>query len=365
MQPFLTFSAVVSWLLALLAARNSRTILSPSTEKRSPISDSVEILIPARNEAGDIFDCVNAALAQDGLEQFQVTVLDDSSTDSTAAELSRIDDPRLTVITGDEELPEGWLGKPWACARLAEQSSAEYLVFIDADVRLMPNAITRTIALLIDENLALISPYPKQLAGGVLNRLIQPLLQWSWLSTVPLKLARKTNRPSLAVANGQFLVCRRSDYLTSGGHVAVCGEVLEDLMLMRNFYTHGLTGSVADGTNLAHCRMYQRGKDLVDGYTKSLWAAFGGAIGSIFINLFLLTVFTLPLVGLFTSAWPVAFVALMGASWGRLIVAVKAKQHRFPDVLLHSISIAVFAGLNALSWVRHLRGTNSWKGRAI
>ena len=365
MQALFSFSALLSWSLALLALRNSRTILRPSVMELAQIADSIEVLIPARNEVDDIHDCVTSALAQTGLAHLRVTVLDDGSTDGTAAALSRIDDPRLTVLTGNDELPHGWIGKPWACARLAEQSGADYLVFIDADVRLMPSAIARTIALLSAENLALISPYPQQIATGTLNRLIQPLLQWSWFSTVPLRLARETTRPSLAVANGQFLVCRRSDYLTSGGHAAVRGEVLEDLMLLRNFYRHGLTGSVADGTNLAQCRMYPRGKDLIDGYTKSLWAAFGGAAGSIFINTFLITVFTLPLLGLFTRDWPVALVALVGASWGRLIVAVKTKQHRFPDALLHSISIAVFAGLNVLSWVRHLRGTNSWKGRAV
>jgi hypothetical protein len=214
-------------------------------------------------------------------------------------------------------------------------------------------------------NLAFISPYPKQETTTLLTRLVQPLLQWSWLSTVPLKLAQKTTRKSLAVANGQFIVCRRADYLKAGGHESVRDQVLDDLMLLRSFYEHGLTGTVADGTKLASCRMYANDRELVAGYTKSLWKAFNGATGSLLTNLFLLTVYTVPLFGLLTVDWPIALIALIGASYGRFIVAVRTGQRKFPEVFTHSVAIAVFAGLNALSWVRHARGTNSWKGRAL
>jgi glycosyltransferase involved in cell wall biosynthesis len=304
-------------------------------------------------------------LNQVGVSNLRVSVLDDASTDDTAALLAQIVDSRLNVISGTDELPAGWLGKPWACARLAKQSEAEYLIFIDADVRLSSNAIAASIEILERTGMALVSPYPRQETTTLLTRLVQPLLQWSWLHTVPLKLAQKTTRKSLAVANGQFFVCRRSDYLLVGGHESVREEVLDDLMLLRSFYEHGLTGTVADGTQLATCRMYATNQDLVSGYTKSLWQAFNGAFGSVFTNLFLLTIYTLPLLGLFTNQWPLAVLALAGAAYGRLIVAVRTNQRKFPEVFTHSISIAIFAWLNTLSWVRHFRGTNSWKGRAL
>jgi hypothetical protein len=182
---------------------------------------------------------------------------------------------------------------------------------------------------------------------------------------VPLKLAQKTTRKSLAVANGQFITCRLADYLRSGGHESVRDEVLDDLMLLRSFYEDGLTGTVADGTQLATCRMYTTNQDLVSGYTKSLWQAFNGAFGSVFTNLFLLTIYTFPLLGLITRDWPIALLALAGATYGRVIVAVRTNQRKFPEVFTHSIAIFVFAILNALSWLRHLQGTNTWKGRAL
>lgn len=365
MRSLLFFAAAFSWLLSGLALVNLRTMLRPTKSELPTVTASVEVLIPARNESANIHACVSSALNQIGLLNLRVTVLDDASTDDTPAQLAQLKDARLQVITGAEELPEGWLGKPWACERLAKQSVAEYLVFIDADVRLAPNAIASSIDILQRSNMAFVSPYPKQETTTLLTRLIQPLLQWSWLSTVPLKLAQKTTRKSLAVANGQFIVCRRADYLQAGGHESVRDQVLDDLMLLRSFYEHGLTGTVADGTKLASCRMYTNDRELVAGYTKSLWQAFSGAMGSLLTNIFLLTVYTVPLLGLLTADWQIALIALIGASYGRFIVAVRTGQRRFPEVFTHSIAIAVFAGLNALSWVRHLQGTNSWKGRAL
>jgi hypothetical protein len=340
-------------------------MLRPNKGQSPAVTSTVEILIPARNESENIANCVSNALLQVGVTNLRVSVLDDASTDDTALKLSQIHDARLNVITGGDEIPSGWLGKPWACARLAQQSEAEYLVFIDADVQLAPKAIASSIELLERSNMAFISPYPKQETSTPLTRLIQPLLQWSWLHTVPLKLAQKTARKSLAVANGQFIVCRRADYERAGGHESVRDQVLDDIMLLRSFYDHGLTGTVADGTHLATCRMYSTDGELIAGYSKSLWQAFNGAVGSVFTNLFLLLVYTFPLFGLLSAQWPIALLALIGAIYGRWIVAVRMGQRKFPEIVTHSIAIAVFAGLNALSWFRHLRGTNSWKGRAL
>jgi len=365
MHALLILSASFSWALSALALVNLRTMLRPSKSAVPNINSTVEVLIPARNEANNIQVCITNALNQSGVSNLRVTVLDDASTDNTAELLSAINDERLNVISGADEIPTGWLGKPWACARLAKQSEADYLVFIDADVRLAPNAISASIEILERSGMAFVSPYPKQETTTLLTRLVQPLLQWSWLHTVPLKLAQKSTRKSLAVANGQFIVCRRGDYLRAGGHEAVRDQVLDDMNLLRSFYEHGLTGTVADGTALATCRMYTTNQELVSGYTKSLWQAFNGAFGSVFTNLFLLAVYTLPLFGLLTSNWPLALIALAGASYGRFIVAVRTSQRKFPEVFTHSIAIAVFAALNVLSWVRHLQGANTWKGRAL
>ena len=356
-------SSALAWILTLFTALNVKQLLP--CDDSALISERVDILIPARNEAEVIEKCIRAALGQNSLSHFRVVVLNDASTDNTSEVLLAIDDSRLTIINSTEEPPAGWLGKPWACARLAQQSDAEYLVFIDADVALVSDAVSRAINTLITSGMHLVSPYPQQIAHGILGRLIQPLLQWSWLTTVPLGRARTTTRPSMAIANGQFLVCRRHDYFASGGHETSKGEVLEDIHLLRAFYRAGLPGTVVDGSAIATCTMYDSDQQLMDGYAKSLWKAFGGLMGTLLTCASLAFVYTLPIFALFTNSWLPAISALSAGIVGRSIVAQRTKQRMLPDVFLHSVSILAFVWLNSLSWWRHLRHANHWKGRTL
>ena len=180
------------------------------------------------------------------------------------------------------------MGKPWACQRLAEAALADdpagrpdLLLFVDADVVLAPDAVRRIAALMRDSGLDLASPYPRQVAITAAERLVQPLLQWSWMTTLPLGVAEDSPRPSLTAANGQVLAITPAAYQRSGGHTTVRHEVLEDIALARAVKAVGGRANVTDGTDLATCRMYTSRTELVDGYTKSLWAAFGSPAGSV------------------------------------------------------------------------------------
>ena len=220
----------ISLLLTVNSVINHFALIRP---KPARITSRVAILIPARNEENSITSAVQSVLNQELLDQFEVVVLNDGSTDATAEKLSALTHPKLRVINGEPELPQGWLGKNWACHRLSESVDADFLVFIDSDVTLEPLAVASAINALTENNLHLVSPYPRQLAPTLLARIVQPLLQWSWLTTVPLRTTRLSLRPSLAVANGQFLVCRADSYAASGGHKEIKSEVLDDIELLR------------------------------------------------------------------------------------------------------------------------------------
>jgi glycosyltransferase involved in cell wall biosynthesis len=355
-------AVVISGLLALHAALNSFWLIKPVPVS---ISESVCILIPARNEELNISECVTSALNQEMLANFEVVVLDDDSSDATLQTVSGIQDPRLAVMSGAAELPVGWLGKNWACHRLAETKSADYLVFLDCDVVLEATAVASAISAMQKYELDLVSPYPRQIATTSLARLVQPLLQWSWLTTVPLFFARKTSRSSLAVANGQFLVCKNTSYQSAGGHASVKAQVFDDIELLRSFYRSGLTGSVIDGSKIATCHMYRADQDLISGYAKSLWKAFGGIFGTIFVNVFFIFVYVFPLTGLFTGQASLAVTAFGFGLISRLISARVSGSRVLPEVLWHPISILAFTWLNCVSWWRHLRGTNTWKSRDL
>ena len=271
---------------ALLAtahtAYNLRVLRTPSLTPPEVV-ERVSVLVPARDEAGRIGPCISALLASRGVRDLEILVLDDGSADGTADVVRRTaaGDPRVTLIDGGASPPPvGWTGKTWACARLAAQATGSVLVFVDADVLVAGHGLAASEMLLRMTGLELVSPYPRQEADGALPRLVQPLLQWSWLTTLPLRLAEHSPRESLVAANGQLLVVDAAAYRSAGGHDAVRGEVLDDVALLRAFKRSGARGVVADGTEVATCRMYDDGPALVEGYTKSLWSAFGSPASS-------------------------------------------------------------------------------------
>jgi glycosyltransferase involved in cell wall biosynthesis len=326
------------------------------------VAEPVSLLVPMRDEAAHAERCVRALLAQRGLADVELLVYDDRSSDGTADIVRRTGGERVDVHTGPP--PEaGRLGKPLACARLATAARGTVLVFVDADVVVAPDGVARAVALLRSARLQFVAPYPRQLAGSVLERLVQPLLQWSWLTFLQLRVAERSRSPSLAAANGQFLVVDAAAYGASGGHNRVLGDVLDDIALARLLRTHGARGGFVDGTAIATCRMYDGPRALVDGYAKSLWRAFGSGGAAAALLVLLLAVFVAPwaLVALTPWAWPAAVAGPLS----RAVAAARTGGRVVPDTLLHPLSVVAFAALVVVSFRRRGRGPITWKGRAI
>jgi len=316
------------------------------------VEEGVDVLIPMRNEEENVEACLKAVLNSELLAASQVYVLDDASIDSTAKLISEF---KVNKLSGTEP-PAGWLGKVWACHNLAQAGRGKYLVFMDADVRLHPYAIASAITKMNKFGWDYISPYPRQIAGSFLEKLIQPLLQWSWIASVPLRIAEKFPNRSMTIANGQFFIVKRSAYEKSGGHGAISGEVLDDLELARTLITDGFKGGVADGSSVASCRMYKSNSDLINGYTKSLWKAFGGQFGTLVAIFILIMTGVLPYLGF---GAPVLFIFL-----SRVLSAVKTKSNP-AYAFLHPIAILALLYLILLSSIRKSRGTLTWRGRQI
>jgi hypothetical protein len=323
---------------------------------------SVSVLIPARNEAAHVIACLAAVLGQRGVPRLEVLVLDDGSTDGTAGLVAGVDDPRVQLLTGAGDPPEGWLGKPWACQQLADAAHGEALVFLDADVRLASSGLAATVAML--DHLDLVSPYPRQQAGSVLERLVQPLLQWTWLTFLPLRLAEIWPQPLLAAANGQLIAVRREAYLRAGGHRAVRGDVIEDVALLRAVKRSGGRGTVVDGTAVATCRMYAGGRELADGYTKSLWSAFGSPAGAATVMGTLVVLYVVPPVAALRGS-RTGLVGYAAGVAGRIVSARRTGGPVWPEAFLHPLSIVALAGLTARSVRAKRAGTLSWKGRPL
>jgi hypothetical protein len=197
---------------------------------------------------------------------------------------------------------------------------------------------------------------------------VQPLLQWSWLTFLPLRAMERSPRPSLAAAGGQWLLADRHGYDRAGGHAAVRGDVLEDVGLARAVKRSGGRIALADGSRLAACHMYSSWRELSDGYAKSLWASFGSPAGAAAVVGLLLLLYAVPPLLLLSGSaaaatWGLSAYAL-GVS-GRAVAAAATGGRAWPDALAQPASIVVFGWLVARSFARRRRGLLTWRGRPV
>jgi hypothetical protein len=353
--------AVVVTALTVHTWINSRLLRRPPMPPPA-VTAKVSVLVPVRDEEEHVIPCLVAVLAQRGVPNLELLVLDDGSRDRTRQLVESLPDLRLRLLIGDGEPPAGWLGKPWACQQLADAATGDVLVFLDADVTLAASGLAATVSMLT--SLDLVSPYPQQQAVSLLERLVQPLLQWTWLTFLPLRLAETSPLPSLAAANGQLIAVRRPAYDRAGGHAAVRGEVIEDVALLRAVKRSGGRGTVVDGTAVATCRMYDGARALADGYSKSLWSAFGAPAGATAVMGSLVVLYVLPPIAALRGS-RAGIAGYTAGVAGRVLSARRTGGRVWPDAFLHPFSVLALAALTARSVRGRRRGTLTWKGRSL
>ncbi len=340
----------------LLALDNLRRLRTPPIASGRP---AISVLIPARNEAANIGQAVAHVLASTGVE-IEIWVLDDGSTDATADILGAIDDARLHVRTGGM-LPSGWSGKQHACARLAELAQLELMVFVDADVRLEPQALCRMAGFMQCNNVGLASGFPRQITVSPAEILLLPLIHFLLLGYLPIWRMQRDVSPALGAGCGQIFVARREAYVRAGGHGAIATSLHDGITLPRAFRRAGIMTGLFDATQLARCRMYVDVAGVWEGLTKNATEGMAKPIALPVWTLLLAGGHVLPFVLL---PAPLAWAAC-ACAWG--LRAALAWRFRQPwiSVVLHPVG--VFA-LLVLQWVALLRSVagvkTTWRGRA-
>lgn len=349
-----------SFLLALAMANFATIRRAPLCQS---INHSVVVLLPVRNEAENIERILVELRNQNDVPHLQVLVIDDNSEDQTRALAQQFLSDRISLIQAPP-LPAGWVGKVGALQagfRQIESRLPDVVISIDADVHFEKDAIARAVGALDETGLDFISPYPRQIALTWSERLIQPLLQWSWMSTLLLRGAEKFPLTSTVVCNGQFLVMRAPSLLAIGGFESVSHKVLDDIELGRSFVAGGFKGAVIDGSAISATRMYNGLDEIRLGYGKSLHLAFGSLMGSVVAATFMAGTSILPLIFSLTGNF-LAIAALL-AIIGTRFVSAAASGTRLRDSLLHPLSAALFIYLLYFSWSN--RGKTQWKGRTL
>ncbi|PWW66992.1 glycosyltransferase [Actinokineospora spheciospongiae] len=362
--PWTTAAAAVAVGGAVHSVVNARLMRSAPTDP-PPCTERVSVLLPVRDEAHRVEPTLRSLLAQRGVADLELLVLDDGSTDGTADVVRAVcgADPRVRLLTGTPP-PEGVLGKPNACAQLAAEATGDVLVFVDADVVFTDQAIASAVWSLRSADLDLVSPFPRQLADGWGPRLAQPLLPWSLVVSLPMRVAEKSTRPSLAAANGQFLVVDATALRRCGGWASVSDAVLDDMALARRVRLSGGRTAAVDGSAVAECRMYEDWAQLRDGYTKSLWSATGSPLAAaVFAAVFGWLYLLPPVAALFGSR--AGLVGYLAAVASRAVAARRTGGRVWPDAWAHPVSAGVVLVLLHRTWRGRRAGTLEWKGRPI
>lgn len=356
--------------IALVAILNTLTLLRLRPAPLTTPAPRLSVLIPARNEAAVIGATVQALLAQT-YPDFEVIILDDASTDATAAiaQSAGAGDPRLRVIRG-EPLPAGWMGKNWACHQLSQAASGEWLIFTDADVRWLPGALAALAETMTRTRADVLTVWPTQYTSTWSERLVVPLMALAVLGYLPLPLVHHTPWSIFAAANGQCLAFRWAAYQAVGGHAAVRGHIVEDVALARRTKARGLHLRMADGAGLVACRMYRDWPSVRDGFAKNILAGHGDSIAFLLLSTaFHWLIFIFPWLwlalgsGVEWPAWPIAAIALgVGA---RALTAAATRQ-RPGDAALMPVSTFLMTLIAARAiWWRLRYGGPQWKGRTI
>tara|TARA_Y100000780_G_scaffold220779_1_gene228404 strand:+ start:2840 stop:3982 length:1143 start_codon:yes stop_codon:yes gene_type:complete len=263
----LPWAGIIAFLLLIVKPVRQLTNITSLDLERAP---SVGVIIPARNESENIEECL-ASLTKSRYPNFEIIIVDDRSEDGTA-ELARTVPPgnakRLVVIDG-EALPEGWLGKPWACQQGARATSAELLVFADADTTHGDRLLSRSITELQNEDADLLNVLGFQVMESFWERLVQPQIFLAVVFRHPdLERSARSSQWQDGVANGQFMLMPRTSYEAIGGHESVRDRVLEDLALAQTVKRHGRTFVIRMAMDDLTTRMYHSLGGLIAGWSR-------------------------------------------------------------------------------------------------
>jgi glycosyltransferase involved in cell wall biosynthesis len=317
----------------------------------------------------------------------EVVVLDDASTDRTAEVVREIalKDARVRLVAS-EELPRGWNGKQHACWALAQEAEAPMLLFLDADVRVMPDCLRRCVGEMRARKVALLSGFPRQILGGWMEQMLLPLIHFVLLGLLPMGRMRKTTQAAYAAGCGQFFLAEREAYFACGGHAAIRDTRHDGIRLPRLFRERGMRTDIVDLTELAGVRMYETAREVWMGLAKNATEGLGAPRRIVPVTVLLVAGQVLPVIA--AVLW-VAFcvsnlvvgatlddpraammvsvllgVAVVGSYLPRVIAVWRFKEP-VVSALLHPVGILMLLGVQWYALLRQMMGRPvQWRARS-
>ncbi len=262
---------LVVGLWATLLSFSNRRVME-KLKKPHPLAKKplVSIAIPARDEEHFIQRCVKSLIGQ-SYENIEILILDDNSTDNTAALVEKLQesDPRVKIIKG-KPLKDGWRGKLYAMQQLFEESRGEYILFTDADTLHNPNSVEYGLGILINEGASMVSGYPRQEGEGLWAQTVVSTMLFNTVLYMPLRLQQKLQWTPFAMAIGQYLLLKRTVLEEMGGFTRISNVICDDVMLARACTRAGHKYVFADMKDALSCQMFPTFKTGFEGIERSI-----------------------------------------------------------------------------------------------
>jgi hypothetical protein len=355
--------------------------IGPGEPGRTAIAGpSLSILIPARNEESTIAAAIQSILANPNPD-IELLILDDHSTDRTAEIVTTraANDPRLHLHRAPP-LPENWCGKQHACYILSQRAAAPLFLFLDADVRLTPNAVSRLLTLHQQNPTPLLSGFPRQLTASLAEHAVIPLMHFILLGFLPIARMRRSTSPAYSAGCGQLMLITRSAYTQTGGHSNIKNSLHDGITLPHLFRTHQLQTDIFDATDLATCRMYHGTSQVWRGLEKNATEGLATPTKILPVTLILLLGQVLPFILLtlwiiqtihpttpfhFTPLARALTLLAIGFAYLPRLRAAARFQQSIMGALLHPLGILLFL---TIQWSalgkKQIGHAPTWRGRS-
>lgn len=331
----------------------------PKLKKGIPkVKKLVSIIVPARNEQENISACLESIMSQT-YENIEVIVVDDNSEDDTYSLAKSF--KNVKVIKG-KELKKGWKGKNWACYQGYEHSKGEYLLFIDADVRLGKDVISDSVYHLNSSSVDLLSVFPHLTSNTLLGQINVNNLKWLVLSFLPLNLVKLNRRPEFNAAIGQYLFFTRNGYEYIEGHKGIKNVAVEDMAISYKLKSSGksieaVLGSPEDLT----CVMYPDLKTSINGLGRSVSGSVKGLnVSSIALIIFSIIPFISSLILIFNSDYIGVFFLLFNYL-NTLVLSYQSPLY----LVVFPIQYSLYVITVIQSIINNFKGTILWRGRKL
>ena len=356
--------AAIAYLAVQFGVVLANLITWPVLNRRGNHSDSsLSVLIPARNEAQNIGNLLDdLRITKDNV--IEILVYDDDSSDETAdiIKAKSIEDSRIRCMKGDGP-QAGWLGKNHACHEMASAANGDFLLFLDADVRVDKELIVDSISYAEEHRLDLLSIFPVQEMKSLGEWLTVPLMNKILVGNLPLILIRETKWKDIAAANGQFMLFRSEIYRRHRFHEMVKEERVEDIRIIKMMKMFGHRAQTLLSGGQVRCRMYRGYDDALNGFAKNVNAFFGNNWLILILYVMLTTLGPFAVWSVFSVWAMLIYLAVLIST--RIMISVLSRQDWLMNILLMPLQQATLAILSAKAAWQQISGKMEWKGRRV